>query len=82
MFNHLKLLIYSCFFCCFVYFILTGGAAIYIYFSKGYFFYPLSHVIRTSVFGVMSGVAITLAAIVFNLIDKFKSRKTPPSDPQ
>ena len=34
---YLKLLIYSCVFCCVVYFILTGLSAIYIYIAKGFF---------------------------------------------
>ena len=79
---YLKLLIYSCVFCCVVYFILTGLSAIYIYVAKGFFFYPVKHAIRTCVFGIISGAAITSAAIVFNLIDKFKARKKPPSNPE
>ncbi|WP_233527651.1 hypothetical protein JEM67_23860 [Serratia sp. PAMC26656] len=47
---------------------------------KGYFFYPLAHVKRTLVFGVISGVAITLAAIVFKIIDKLKTKKAPPKE--
>jgi len=81
MFSYVKLLIYSCVFCCLIYFTLTGVAAVFVYLSNGYFSYPLRHVIRTCVFGIISGVAITLAAMVFNLIDKFKARKSPPSDP-
>ncbi|WP_235421322.1 hypothetical protein [Erwinia oleae] len=82
MINYLKLLGYSCVFCCVIYLVLTGASAIIIYLKNGYFFYPPYHVKRTIVFGCISGAAITLAAIVFNLIDKFKSRKTPPSDPR
>ncbi|AEF47431.1 hypothetical protein SerAS12_4338 [Serratia sp. AS12] len=80
MINYFKLLIYSCVFCCVVYFILTGGAAVFIYMFKGYFFYPLAHVKRTLVFGIISGVAITLAAIVFKIIDKLKTKKAPPKE--
>ncbi len=81
MFSYIKLLIYSCVFCSLVYFILTGLTASIVYFSKGYFLYPLRQAIRTCIFGGVSGTAITLAAIVFNLLDKFKARKSLPSDP-
>ena len=77
---YLKLLAYSCVFCCLTYFTLTGGAAIYIYVSKGYFFYPQEHVIRTLVFGTISGVTITASVVFFRLLDKFKNRKTLPKD--
>jgi hypothetical protein len=82
MINYLKLLGYSCVFCCIVYFVLTGATAIIVYLKNGYFFYPLYHVKRTIIFGCISGTAITLAAIVFKLIDKFNARKKPPSDPE
>lgn len=80
MFPCLKLLIYSCVLCCLFYFILTRMAAFFVYFSEGNFSYPLRHVIRTSIFGGISGVAITLAAIAFDFIDKFNARKKPASD--
>lgn len=54
----------------------------FIFLAKGYLFFPAYHVKRVLVFGCIAGSAITLAAIVFNLIDKFKTRKSPPSDPQ
>ncbi|MDR7345742.1 flagellar biosynthesis protein FlhB [Pantoea alhagi] len=80
MINYLKLLVYSCVFCCIVYFLLGGGVSLIIYLTKGYFFYSLEQVKRTVFFGSVSGIAITLAAIVFRSIDKYKNLKTPPSD--
>lgn len=82
MFAYFKLFLYSCVFCCVVYLILGGTAAAYLFISEGYFFYPIRQIIRACVFGMISGAAITLAAIVFNLIDKFNSHKKPPSDPE
>ena len=78
----LKLLIYSCLFCILLGFILLGIGALFIFFTKGYLFFPAYHAKRVLVFGCIAGSAITSATIVFNLIDKFKSRKSPPSDPQ
>ncbi len=80
--SYIKLLIYSCIFCCIVYFFLTGGVALFIYLTKSYFFYPLEQVKRTIVFGIISGVAITVSALVFNKIGKHKTRKSSPSNPE
>lgn len=80
--NYIKLLIYSCIFCCVVYFILTGGVALFLYLTKNYFFYPLEQIKRTIVFGTISGITITVAALVFNKIGEYKARKYPPSDPE
>ncbi|EBS4549509.1 hypothetical protein DQK32_27265, partial [Salmonella enterica subsp. enterica serovar Newport] len=63
-------------------FIFMGGGALFIYLTKGYIFFPVSQVMRVLVFGCIAGTSITLAAIVFNLIDKFNARKKPPSDPE
>lgn len=61
---------------------LTGGVALFIYLTKSYFFYPLEQVKRTIFFGIISGVAITVSALVFNKIGKHKTRKSYPSDPE
>lgn len=82
MIAYLKLIIYSCLFCILLGFIFLGVGAMFIFLAKGYLFFPAYHVKRVLVFGCIAGSAITLAAIVFNLIDKFKTRKSPPSDPQ
>lgn len=80
MIPYITLIIYSCIFCIAFGFLLIGGAALFIYLTKGYFFFPVYHVERIFVFGCVAGSAITLATIVFNLIDKFNARKKPPSD--
>lgn len=81
MIAYIKLLIYSCVFCIVLGFLLIGGGALFIYLTKGYFFFPDYQVERIFVLGCITGSAITLAAIVFNLIDKFDARKKPPSAP-
>ncbi|RPD94081.1 hypothetical protein BBB56_21795 [Candidatus Pantoea deserta] len=81
MIAYIKLLIYSCVFCIALGFLLIGGGAFFIYLAKGCFFFPVYHVERIFVFGCIAGSAITLATIVFNLIDKFTVRKKPPSAP-
>ncbi|MBK4717213.1 hypothetical protein [Tenebrionicola larvae] len=80
MIAYIKLLMYSCFFCIALGFILLGVGAFFIFLTKGYLFFPLYHVKRMLVFSCIAGTAITLATIVFNLIDKFNTRKKPPSD--
>ncbi|MGT4622374.1 hypothetical protein [Edwardsiella ictaluri] len=45
------------------------------------FYLPFEIVLSTLVRSIIAGSAITLAAIVFNLIDKFDARKKPPSAP-
>ncbi|MEB8194990.1 hypothetical protein NGI12_16185 [Raoultella terrigena] len=82
MISYIKLLIYSCIFCILVCFILGVGAALIAYIKNGYFLIPEGQIKRAIVFGCIAGVAITLATIVFNLIDKYNSRKSPPSDPE
>jgi len=81
MIAYVKLFLYSCFFCIIFCFILGCGASFIIYIKNGYFMIPHGQVKRAIVFGCIAGTAITVATIVFNLIDKYKSRKTPPSDP-
>ncbi len=78
---YIKLIIYSCFFCILLGFMLVGVGFLFIYFTKGYFFFPSYHVKRVIIFGCIAGSAITAAAIVFNLIDYFKARKSPSGDP-
>lgn len=80
MIAYIKLFIYSCVFFLVLGFLLVGGGALFIYITKGYFFFPVYHVERVFVFGCIAGSAITLATIVFNLIDKFNVRKKTPSD--
>ncbi|ENV9336535.1 TPA: hypothetical protein ACJVFL_001737 [Klebsiella aerogenes] len=80
MIAYIKLLIYSCVFCIFFCFILGAGASFIVYIKNGYFLIPEGQIKRAIVFGCIAGTAITLATIVFNLIDKFKARKSPPSD--
>ena len=82
MISYIKFFIYSCIFCIVLGFLLIGGGAFFIYLTKGYFFFPIYHVERIFVFGCVAGAAITLATIVFNLIDKFSIHKKPPSDPE
>lgn len=79
---YFKFLIYSCFFCILLGFLLIGTGALFIYITKGYFFFPTYHVKRVIVFGCIAGTAITLYVLVVNLINKFKARKSPPSDPK
>jgi hypothetical protein len=80
MIPYIKLFIYSCVFCIVLGFLLIGGGIIYLY-NKRILLFPVYHVERIVVFGCIAGSAITLATIVFNLIDKFNCRKKPPSDP-
>lgn len=82
MIAYIKLVIYSCVFCILVCFILGACASFISYIKNGYFLIPDGQIKRAIIFGCIAGTAITLASIVFNLIDKYKSRKTPPSDPE
>lgn len=82
MIAYLKLFIYSCIFCIALGLLLIGGGSLFIYLTKGFFFFPAYHLERTVVFGCIAGSAITLATLVFNMIDKYNSRKIPPSDPK
>lgn len=81
MIAYIKLFLYSCFFCIIFCFILGAGASFIVYIKSEYFIIPHGQVKRAIVFGCIAGAAITVATMVFNLIDKYKSRKTPPSDP-
>jgi hypothetical protein len=80
MITYIKLLIYSCFFCIAVCVLLGVGVSLIIFLKDGYFLIPDGQIIRAVVLCI-AGSAITLATIVFNLIDKFNARKKPPSDP-
>jgi len=82
MISYIKLFIYSCIFCIVLGCLLIGGGVLFIYLTKQYFFFPGYHLKRVFVFGCIAGTAITLATILFNLIDKFKARKKTPSDPE
>lgn len=75
MLKYIKLFIYSCIFCVLANLIMGVGGAALIYISKGHFYYPFHQVIRAISFGVIAGSAITLAAILFKLIDMFKIKK-------
>ncbi|ELH8610243.1 TPA: hypothetical protein ACG0DR_002953 [Enterobacter asburiae] len=77
---YLKLFIYACVFSIGVCLILGAGVSSLIYFSKGYWFFPLTQIKRALAFGTITGAAITVAAIIFKLIDKFNVCKKPPSD--
>ena len=81
MIAYIKLLVYSCIFCIVLGFLLLGGGVLFVYLTKGYFFFPVYHVERIFVFGCIAGSAITLVTIVFNVIDKLNARKKPPSSP-
>ncbi|ECA5251943.1 hypothetical protein ZQ34_005146 [Salmonella enterica subsp. salamae] len=81
MITYIKLLIYSCFFCIAVCVLLGVGVSLIVFLKDGYFLIPDGQIIRAVVFGCIAGSAITLATIVFNLIDKFNARKKPPSAP-
>jgi TRAP-type C4-dicarboxylate transport system permease small subunit len=82
MITYFKLLIYSCFFCILVCFFLGAVASLYIYITKGYFYIPLGQIERAIVFGCVAGSAITLYVLVVNVIDKFRTKKSPPTDPK
>ncbi|MGV3345952.1 hypothetical protein ACGVWS_09460 [Enterobacteriaceae bacterium LUAb1] len=82
-YSYMVLFFYSCFASVLMLFILGGAVSIFYYIKGGNFYFPLSQVKRAIVFGCIAGTAITSAAIVFNLIDKFNTRKkSPPSDPE
>ncbi|QPR28183.1 hypothetical protein I6G97_00510 [Edwardsiella hoshinae] len=46
------------------------------------FYLSFESIFSAFVKSIIAGSAITLAAIVFNLIDKFNARKKTPSDPK
>jgi len=81
LYSYVMLFIYSCLSSILMLLLLGGGIAAF-YFLKGDgFYFPFSQLKRAIVFGSIAGSAITLATIVFNLIDKFNTRKKPPSAP-
>lgn len=47
----------------------------------GDFFLPSEEITGNLIKSIIAASSITSAAIIFNLIDKFKPRKSPPSDP-
>ncbi|WNN48565.1 hypothetical protein RIN58_00135 [Siccibacter colletis] len=75
--SYLGLLVYSCISSMLMLLFLGGCVAIFYYLKDGVFYFPLSQVKRAIFFGGVAGTAITLATIVFNLIDKFNARKKP-----
>lgn len=48
----------------------------------GEFYLPYEEIMRNLFKSIIAGSAITLAAIVFNLIDKLKKCRKQPSDPE
>lgn len=74
-FRYFALLFYSCLFFILMLFIAGFCIAGFYYFKNGWFNFPLPQIKRAIVFGSIAGAAVTLAAIVFNLIDKFTMRK-------
>lgn len=46
------------------------------------FYLSCQGVFSNFVKSAIAGLSITVAAIVFNLIDKYNARKSPPSDPE
>ncbi|PRB59439.1 hypothetical protein CQ001_11525 [Erwinia billingiae] len=79
--KYFVLFLYSCLSSMLMLFVLGVAISAVNYFKGGGLYFPLSQMKRAVVFGFIAGTAITLAAIVFNLIDKYNSGKTPPSDP-
>ncbi|MBJ3816736.1 hypothetical protein F9C28_17930 [Shimwellia pseudoproteus] len=80
LYGYVMLFIYSCLSSILMLLFLGGGVAIF-YFLKGNGFnFPIDQLKRAIVFGCIAGSAITLATIVFNLIDKYSAHKRPPSD--
>jgi hypothetical protein len=76
------LFLYSCLSSTLMLLLLGGVIATFYYLKGDGFYFPLNQVRRAIIFGCIAGSAITLATTVFNLIDKFNSRKKPPSDPE
>lgn len=81
LYGYIVLFFYSCLSSVLMLLLLGGVIAVFYYFKGNDFHFPLNQVKRAIVFGCIAGTAITAATIVFNLIDYFKVRKTPPSDP-
>lgn len=80
--RYMALFFYSCFLSIIMLIVLGVGMSAFFYIKSGFFNFPLSQIKRAIVFGCIAGTAITVAAIVFNLIDKFNAHKKPPSDPE
>jgi len=81
LYGYVMLFLYSCLSSILMLLLLGGGVAVF-YFVKGDgFYFPLNQLKRAIVFGCIAGSGITLATIVFNLINKFNARKKPPSAP-
>ncbi|HDX7387028.1 TPA: hypothetical protein RPO46_005254 [Escherichia coli] len=81
LYSYVILFLYSCL-SSIVMLLFLGGGAIFYFFKGDGFYFPVNQFKRAIVFGCIAGTAITLATIVFNLIDKFNSRKKTPSDPK
>ncbi|WP_434461490.1 hypothetical protein ACMV5L_22295 [Serratia plymuthica] len=73
--KYIKLFIYSWVFC--IAFLLLIGAVISTvsFFTSGEFKFPFDQVLRAVFFGFVGGSAISLAAILFKLLDWYRSRK-------
>lgn len=79
---YVMLLIYGCIFSILMLLLLGGGIATF-YFLKGNgFYFPPEQLKRVVFSGCIAGSAITLATLIFNLIDRFNARKQPPSGPE
>ncbi|WP_072032297.1 hypothetical protein [Erwinia sp. 9145] len=81
-YRYIALFLYSCLSSIVMLLVLGLALSSFYYFKEGFFDFPESQRIRATVFGCIAGTAITLYVLVVNLIDKFKARKSPPSDPQ
>lgn len=81
LYSYVILFLYSCL-SSIVMLLFLGGGQSFIFFKGDGFYFPVNQFKRAIVFGCIAGTAITLATIVFNLIDKFNSRKKTPLDPK
>ncbi|EGO7456271.1 hypothetical protein IVA10_001970, partial [Escherichia coli] len=82
LYSYVVLFLYSCLSSIVMLLFLGGVVSIFYFFKGDGFYFPVNQFKRAIVFGFIAGTAITLATIVFNLIDKFNSRKKTPSDPK
>ncbi|EBP0013882.1 hypothetical protein HX37_24790 [Salmonella enterica] len=82
LYGYVMLFIYSCLSSILMLLLLGGGIATFYFLKGNEFNFPLGQLKMAIVFGCIAGSAITLATIVFNLIDKINARKKPPSDPK
>lgn len=81
-YRYIIFFLYSCFFSVLMLCILGFVISSFYYLKEGSFDFPKYQVLRAIVFGCIAGTAITLYVLVVNIINKFKSCKSPPSGPQ